>query len=32
VGSGLYVMLRAHRAGQSVTDDVPTALPADPPL
>jgi drug/metabolite transporter (DMT)-like permease len=32
VGSGLYVMLRAHRAGPSVTENVPTALPADPPL
>jgi drug/metabolite transporter (DMT)-like permease len=32
VGSGLYVMLRAHRAGPNVTDNVPTALPADPPL
>jgi uncharacterized membrane protein len=32
VGSGLYIMLRAHRSGDSVTDNVPTALPADPPL
>lgn len=31
VGSGLYIMLRAHRSGESV-DNVPTALPADPPL
>jgi hypothetical protein len=32
VGSGLYVMLRAHRSGEIATDNVPTALPADPPL
>jgi drug/metabolite transporter (DMT)-like permease len=32
VGSGLYIMLRAHRSGDIVTDNVPTALPADPPL
>lgn len=32
VGSGLYVMLRAHRAGDAITDRLPTALPADPPL
>jgi drug/metabolite transporter (DMT)-like permease len=32
VASGLYIMLRGHRSGPSVTDDVPTALPADPPL
>jgi drug/metabolite transporter (DMT)-like permease len=32
VGSGLYIMLRAHAIGQTVTDNVPTALPADPPL
>jgi drug/metabolite transporter (DMT)-like permease len=32
VGSGLYTMLRAHRAGERVADNVPTALPADPPL
>jgi drug/metabolite transporter (DMT)-like permease len=32
VGSGLYIMLRAHRSGDNVTDNVPTALPADPPL
>jgi drug/metabolite transporter (DMT)-like permease len=32
VGSGLYVMLRAHRSGVGVADNVPTALPADPPL
>jgi drug/metabolite transporter (DMT)-like permease len=32
VGSGLYIMLRAHRSGQTVTDQLPTALPADPPL
>src|ERR1700686_5432136 len=32
VASGLYIMLHAHRSGQGVTDNVPTALPADPPL
>ena len=32
VGSGLYIMLRAHRSGEPVTDTLPTALPADPPL
>jgi len=32
VASGLYIMLRAHRSGQTATDNVPTALPADPPL
>jgi drug/metabolite transporter (DMT)-like permease len=32
VSSGLYIMLRAHRSGETVTDNVPTALPADPPL
>jgi drug/metabolite transporter (DMT)-like permease len=31
VGSGLYVMLRAHGPAGSASD-VPTALPADPPL
>jgi len=25
-------MLRAHRSGEIATDNVPTALPADPPL
>jgi drug/metabolite transporter (DMT)-like permease len=32
VCSGLYIMLRAHRFRDGVTDNVPTALPADPPL
>lgn len=32
LGSGLYVMLRAHRPGHAITHGVPTALPADPPL
>jgi drug/metabolite transporter (DMT)-like permease len=32
VASGLYIMLRADRTGATVTDNVPTALPADPPL
>jgi drug/metabolite transporter (DMT)-like permease len=32
VASGLYIMLRGHRAGEAVAADVPTALPADPPL
>jgi len=32
VSSGLYVMLRTHRSGHAVSDSVPTALPADPPL
>ncbi len=32
VGSGLYIMLRAHRSGETLTDNIPTALPADPPL
>ncbi len=32
VGSGLYVMLRAHRPADRLTADVPMALPADPPL
>lgn len=32
VGSGLYIMLRTDRAGEGASGNVPTALPADPPL
>ena len=32
VASGLYIMLRTEHAGEQVATDVPTALPADPPL
>jgi drug/metabolite transporter (DMT)-like permease len=32
VSSGLYIMLRAHRIGDGVTANMPTALPIDPPL
>jgi drug/metabolite transporter (DMT)-like permease len=32
VASGLYIMLRGEHSGEPDSSDVPTALPADPPL